>query len=49
MKKKEHDCAEEQQTLEERFEDMLKKAGITDPVEEIQKVLQLPKDDAKKF
>lgn len=36
-------------TLEERFEDMLKKAGITDPCEEISKVLQLPKDDAKKF
>lgn len=36
-------------SLEEKFEDMLKKAGITDPVEEISKVLQLPKDDAKKL
>ena len=49
LTKKKEVTAEEEMSLEERFEDMLRKAGITDPSEEVSKVLQLPKDDAKKF
>lgn len=48
-KNKEAGGAEEDLSLEDRFEDMLKKAGITDPCDEVTRVLQLPKDDAKKF